>query len=207
MNLVNSKISDVITSDISLVLEPQKRHLGFHPSALELCCRKHASTGDIRKIFDFLRVAVDVAEMEYIPSNSISYLVVYSHIQKAVTPIVGNLSNIQIKEFPIQHQVILLAILLLEKEECSLTIQSIYLKYQSICSHNSLQVPALDFLEFCQVSHLLEGKGLLKHFQNRSNKMKISTESFQLRISKDMLIQVIASIPIFSSFVQILTFN
>ena len=202
INVVSSRISDAVRNQKNFVTHSHKKHLGFHPLALELCCRKFSATGDVRKIFDILCLAVDLAESEYVASDVPSHLVSYSHIQQVTTPTFGKMTTTQFIELPLQHQVILLSVLLLEIEDANVSFQTIYSKYQWVCLNKSLQIPMLDYLEFCQVVQLLEGKGLLKHCQNHSIRAKsLSMESYQLRISRDALMKTISDVPLLSPFV------
>lgn len=201
--MVSTRISDAVCNNKNLTIHAHKKHLGFHPLALELCSRKFSTTGDIRKVFDIFSLAVDIAEREYVASgDALSHLVSYSHIQQVTTPTFGKITTAQFIELPLQHQVILLAVLLLESEELTLTFQAIYAKYQWICLNKSLQIPSLDYLEFCQVVQLLEGKGLLKHCQSHPSKTKTSIVDFyQLRVSKHTLLKIITDVPLLCPFV------
>lgn len=120
-----------------------KHHSGFHHVALELCARKVASSGDIRQLLDLCLTTLEFAEIDYKANGHIKsdehlpFLVRIEHVSKAMARLYGpTSSHTSIKDLQLQHQLVLMAIFLLQKDDLDISESSVR-KYTQIWFANA----------------------------------------------------------------------
>ncbi|KAG5517854.1 hypothetical protein PMAC_000308 [Pneumocystis sp. 'macacae'] len=180
------EISDIIKSRLySLSENASKDFIPFvHPTAIELCSRKVASSsGDIRKAFDLIKKAIELLEEElYIdnkkPLSEISPnklspntnrypafneknledlpKITAEHILRVSSSIYGDFIITRLKNFTLQQKAILCALSVCKKENPNyISVGKLFDTYTYLCRRDKLLHP-LSSVEFSDVIGTLE---------------------------------------------------
>lgn len=148
------------------------------PQAIELCARKIASTGDLRKAFEIMGKAISYAQEEASSSKEASYLanldsyfksvevssnclINFAHVAKAIedtinrSTLVGHNVRMAVQELNIHQRIVLIALCLLTRSAAPrsrLTVTILYEKYLQLVTGIIEALPKHDCLEL--ISHL-----------------------------------------------------
>ncbi|PKA49200.1 hypothetical protein AXF42_Ash010885 [Apostasia shenzhenica] len=148
----------------------------FQPLALDYCARKvAAASGDMRKVLDTCRTAIDVLEAE-IRDNSTKEvgndIVTFDHMDIALSKAFKCAKVDIIQSLPQHQQIILCCIVKLfqHSKKNATTIAELNRSYLQICK--SLHVPAIGSIEFIDMCRVLSDQGLLELGKSKEDRLK-----------------------------------
>ncbi|KAI9290586.1 P-loop containing nucleoside triphosphate hydrolase protein [Neoconidiobolus thromboides FSU 785] len=160
----------------------------FDPKAIELLCRKvSVSSGDLRKVLDCCKQAINVASLEFLMSDNTKIVnISTAHILKALAPTSTPPLIQSLKNLPMNSQLILIAALnLAGSSNRYFSITKLFEEYIRICKCDDLFNP-VSKSEFNDLVNSLESMNFLKNKKEKkgkNNKIIISGWSNELGIA------------------------
>lgn len=135
----------------------------IEPMAIELCARKIAAVGDLRKALDVMRQAIDFAEAG---KTSGACLVTVEHVLRAVERSFGLASKTEgvVREMNVHQKMVLVVLLLLFRAERGVarpakpTVRRVYDKYSALLTGRRMMEP-LERGDFVDLVVNLESAG------------------------------------------------
>ncbi|PKU71486.1 cell division control protein 6 homolog isoform X1 [Dendrobium catenatum] len=160
------------------ILQQRLMNLGcnvFEPLALEYCARKvAAASGDMRKVLDACRTAIEVLETELRDSSTKEQpnSVTFDHMDVALSKAFKSPKVDIIKSLPQHQQIILCSMVKLFRgsKKNATTIGELNKSYLETCK--TVHVPAVGSLEFTEMCRVLSDQGLIKLGQSKQDRLK-----------------------------------
>ncbi|KAJ1568894.1 AAA ATPase [Nowakowskiella sp. JEL0078] len=155
-------------SQISSILRHRLQSLPgvLHPTAVEICSRKVAHTGDIRRAFAVCRRSIDIAERDFKKGVG-KGIVTVQHVMAATREAAGDGNESKVKELNVNAKVVLAVLVLMAIEakdatkKMEMSIGKLHEIYLATCSSDKLHMSAVSRSEFFDLISLLETQGLV----------------------------------------------
>ncbi|KAK8931308.1 hypothetical protein KSP39_PZI016736 [Platanthera zijinensis] len=168
------------------ILQQRLETLGyrvFQPLALEYCARKvAAASGDMRKVLDVCRTAVEVLETELrdCATKEQADSVTFDHMDAALSKAFKSPKLDILQSLPQHQQIILCSLVKLfnSSKKNATTIGELNKSYLEACK--SASVPAVGSLEFTDMCRVLAVQGLLKLGQSKEDRLKRVTSQIDV---------------------------
>lgn len=201
----------------------------IEPMAVELCARKIASTGDVRKALDICRLAIEMTEtevklnkrlendssvssgfknegdvIENLVKNELKSVSI-KHMIMATKSAFGNDNSSQkIKSMGLQLKLVLCAMIRMTNKKGDFDITNIYGNYVNICKYPTISIPPVSRTELQDLLTNLEAYGILSVSNNmRRNKDMASLKKIiQLNVQKTEILDAIRDMPSLISLME-----
>lgn len=147
-------------------IEHEKADLLMHPKAIELCARKLASTGDLRKALDVCRYillisqAIQLLETEYTKNPTTPTKVTIKHILSATKSMLSSPIQQRLLELGTHQKLVLLSLCFMKSMKLKTDLKNLESCYRKLCQIGKCLVN-LGSSDFLDVVGMLEVQAFL----------------------------------------------